>query len=122
MKLEAQLGSDRRPAGIALDNLTTQEDMRLARQWLVRLTDAGVLSLRSEIRYELEFHFCSPEAWSEFVQRPKFGGLEADQDLLDKAVAASADDNGRIIATEVGFASAYERTTEPWAVGAPASS
>ena len=113
MDLEVRLGSEHQSAGLAFDNSSTREDMGASRRTLAGPAAAGLFSLRCELFYKLEFHFRSPEDWSAFLERPRAGGLEADQELLDKALSALAGGEGRIVAIEEVVATAYERVSGP---------
>ncbi len=105
-----RLGSERRSAGIAFDNPRSREDMRLSHRELTELTAAGLFSLRYETFYKFEFHFRSRQDWSTFLTRPRAGGLEADQNMIETALSR---DDGRIIAVEEILAGAYERRPRP---------
>ena len=99
MQLEVRFGLRREPAGIAHDSHDAQEDMRSARRTLAELVAAGLFTLRAETACTLEFHFQSVEDWTEFVERPRAGAVEADQRLLDRALSALARGEGAIVAS-----------------------
>ena len=106
MPIEMRLGDERRPNGTAFDDSTATEDMASSRRVLAELTAAGLFSLQFEIPYEMEFHITSPGAWAEFLERPKAGKVEADLNLLDRALMSA---DGRVIVHETGVAGAYRK-------------
>ena len=106
MDLEVRLGGERRPAGIAEDDPAKCENMRQALRTVAELARAGLFSLRNEAMWQFEVQFQSPADWTEFVDKPSCGGVEADQELLDAALLRP---DGCIILTEEDMASVYER-------------
>jgi len=105
MDLEVRLGGERRPAGIAEDDLAKRESMRQALRTVAELTRAGLFSLRNEAVWRFELQFQSPADWTEFVDKPSCGGVEADQELLDAALSRP---DGCVILTEEDLALVYE--------------
>ena len=106
MDLEVRLGSERCPAGIAQDSPAKREDMREALRTVAELVTAGLFSLRNKAVWRFELQFQSPTDWTEFVDKPTCGGVEAEQELLDTALSRP---DGRIILTEENLAFVYER-------------
>ena len=110
MDLEVCLGPERRSVGIAFDNSSSREEMRASRRTLAELCASGLFSPQREIFFAFEFHFRTAEDWSTFLERPRAGGVEADQGLLDMAFSAPSHGGG-IVATEKVVASAYHSET-----------
>ncbi len=109
MDLEVRIGDDRRPAGIALDDADALEDMKHSHRMLAEMEEAGLFSLQDEIVFSFHFHFLTAEDWKVFLERPKAGGLEADEDLLNRVFAPDGPPDARIVGTEQCVARAYAR-------------
>lgn len=104
MRLEVVLGPCRESLGTAYDSGPGLEDIESARRVLAELVAAGLFSWRAETSCMLEFHFHTADDWTEFIDRPKAGVLEADQRLLERGLAAMARGEGEIVASRnTGF-------------------
>ena len=103
MDLAVCLGTHREPAGRAFHSGDMREDMRSARATLGALVAAGLFSVPAEASCTLDFHFRSVEDWTEFVERPNAGPVEADQRLLERALAALARGEGEIVAASATY-------------------
>ena len=114
MHLDVRLGTRREPAGRAYHSCDAQEDMRSARATLAALVAAGLFSLRAETSCTLQFYFRSVSDWTEFVERPGAGVVEADQPLLDRALSALARGEGEIVAASATYFSVLARESAGW--------
>jgi hypothetical protein len=109
LDLEVCRGAVRRSAGTAFDDSECRKDMRASLRALAELTAAGLFKLQQEIRLDFEFHFPTAEDWTEWLARPRAGGLAANRELLDKTLPALASGEATIVATEKDVAGVYER-------------
>ena len=100
------LGDERRDAGLAWEDEPKREDMLSSLRSLGGLTSGGLYSLRREAKWRLEMHYSSAEDWSEFVERPSNGGIEADDSLLESAFERP---DGWVVTTEQDLAMVYGR-------------
>ena len=107
MDLEVCLGERRIPVGVARDLPDKLVNMKQALRALAELTAAGLFSLRGNAAWEFQNQFWSPPDWREFIERPACGGVEADQGVLEAALARP---DGYVLLTEENLAAVYERT------------
>ena len=84
--------------------------MRASLRTLRGQVKQGLFSVSPDIRYRFEYHLDAAKDWTEFLERPGAGGLEADTELLDAAIAALTHGEGRIVVVENDLAAAYRPT------------
>jgi len=106
MKLEVLLGEERHVAGIAEDNEEKRHAMKASLRRVAGLAEEGLFALRHEVLWEFEMIHTAPDDWAEFVNKPTFGRIEADQELLDAAMSRP---DGNIILTEEDLLFVYEK-------------
>ena len=62
--------------------------------------------LRDDALWQFEMRFPSGEDWTEFLEKPSCGGVDADRELLEEAFSRPG---GCIVLTEENVARVYER-------------
>jgi len=70
------------------------------------LPAGGLFRVLDRAPWLFEMRYTTPEAWSEFVDKPTCGGVRADDRLLEEALSLSG---GYIVLTEKNLALAFER-------------
>jgi len=78
--------------------------MLASRKLLAQLGAEGLLSVRAEQFYELEFHYDSMDDWLDFVNRPRAGAIQVDESLLSSALERS----GVVVVREQDVATSYK--------------
>lgn len=106
INLEVRLGDERRQVGIAWDSVEKLGNMNASLRELVKSVTAGLFALRHEAHWQFEMWLQTPADWQGFLDRPSFGSVEADQELLDSALAHP---DGYVVTTEDDLAQSYER-------------
>jgi hypothetical protein len=109
LALEVHVGRDREAAGVALDAPFFHDDMLAATRELAAQVDAGAFVLDEQGNLPLAFVYETPDDWQGFLDRPRAGGLAADQRRLDRAVHAMATGAGAIVATVSHTVRSYRR-------------
>ena len=79
IRLDVCLGDERRRAGIAWDSDEKLECMKAALRELAGSGASGLFVARQEFQWRCEMRIPTPEAWQEFLDRPSFCSVEADQ-------------------------------------------
>ena len=104
IRLEVCLGDERHPAGTALDCAKKLEGMRTTLGILAESNQHGLFVRREELNWSFEMRYTAAADWQEFVERPSFGSLEVDPDLL---AAALERPDGCVISTEDDLAQSF---------------
>ena len=106
INLEVRLGDEREPAGTALDCAEKLVSMKGSLLALAASITDGLFALRDEMHWQFEMRYPTSAEWQDFIDRPSFGGVEADQELIDAALERP---DGCVVSTEDDLAQSYER-------------
>ncbi len=100
------------PVGVVHVTDDGQRDMRSSREALAASIRAGMFTARAELSIVLEFHYRTEDDWNEFLERPRTGAVEADPDVLARALAAVSRGGAVIVAREETLFSACDRAAD----------
>ena len=97
LNLQGRRGDDVRQAGSAMENDEKLRDMKASLRELEESGANGLFALRREEHWQFEMRYRTIADWQEFLERPRHGGVEADQELLDAALPPA---DGSVFSTE----------------------
>jgi len=106
MSVQVFTAGELRPAGRAWDSSEKYVDMRASMRVVEALPAGGLFRLLDRAAWLFEMRYTTPEAWSEFVDKPTCGGIRADDRLLETALSLP---DGCIVLTEKNRAFVFER-------------
>jgi hypothetical protein len=106
MQVEVLLGDERRALGTAQDSVEKREEMRGALRRVAETVADGLFALRDQAKWRFEMEFTSEPDWREFIEKPTFGGVQADLRPIADALARP---DGSVILTEDNLGEIYER-------------